>query len=219
MEKKRFKFLLSNGQHPTNQIQGGRNRRGQNNHDIKPYSSLKPRGRTNSPGRHGAVRFAVPARKRCCVCAQSLRRYAYRQSSSRHPRSCGSQPGGGFCGDARVAVSVLLLPDVYGTQPSQVHAAVVTWSSWQRPDSDAAHRGLPGATGRWIVSPELSCLPQLVKCRIPWNLLLTCCYLGAFFWMKMTRFDRVFEQNNLSLLVLCRCFPEICTVCHLHASW
>lgn len=39
---------------------------------------------------HGAVCFAVPACKRC-VCVQSLRRYAYRQSI-RHPCPCGSQP-------------------------------------------------------------------------------------------------------------------------------
>lgn len=48
--------------------------------DIKPYSSLKPRfglqGK-NLPGHHGPVCFAVPA----CVCVQSPRHYAYRQSS------------------------------------------------------------------------------------------------------------------------------------------
>ncbi|XP_044390757.1 uncharacterized protein [Triticum aestivum] len=158
-KRKGFKFLLSNGQHPTNQIQGGRNRRGQNNHDIKPYSSLKPRGRKNLPGRHGAVRFAVPARERCCVCAQSLRRYAYRQSSLGILAPVAHILGEGSVVMVEFAVSILLLPDVYGTQPSQVHDIVVTWSSWRPSDSDAAHRGLPGATGRGIVSPELSCLP------------------------------------------------------------
>lgn len=58
------------------------------------------------------------------------------------------------------AVSLRLSPDVYGTGPDQVHAMVVAWSSWQLSNADAAG----AATGRGIVSPELSCLLlQLVK--------------------------------------------------------
>ncbi|XBI84541.1 hypothetical protein VPH35_092833 [Triticum aestivum] len=105
-KRKGFKFLLSNGQHPTNQIQGGRNRRGQNNHDIKPYSSLKPRF-----GLQGEEELAGPPRS--CPLRRAGPRALLRVRTvtpalclstkfSRHPRSCGSHSGRGFCGDGRV---------------------------------------------------------------------------------------------------------------------
>lgn len=108
-------------------------------------------------GRHGAVRFAVPACERVRTVTPAL------CLSAKLPRRASSLLWLTFWEGSSVviqefAVSLLLLPGVHGTQPSpsQVQAAVVTWSSWQLPDSDAAHRGLPGATGRGIVSYPLS---------------------------------------------------------------